>query len=967
MYQVRQTVLWLLLVLLAVGGTACTGERARIVVAITPESGTAPLDVQCAVSYSDNGAEMLSWFWDFGDGTSSSESNPVHTFTQAGIYTVNVAVSTAGGTELACATVVVMEGETVDVGEPEEPVAALSVSATGISIPIGEDTASLAVSNVGDDGSLLSFFLCADVPWLNADPMMGTCAAPDGTQSITLSVDTEQLALGENTATVFLYSNVGIEEIAITVCGWEPVHEFEVALTSLDGMRAYVFPEDDEHDTSRYLTPAAGVSCDTAQTTGSSLAALMCASAAAYLYEPATLSSIQAAFESSAAEFVEGCRCEGTPARAIQLWNVDAPVAPVFAEVYIDGTWHCVLPLLALFFPAADGEVAPAFSLGLNALRTSDSSAWSVWQAGASGQVPEDVAEMPGDWAAVLGSSPGDFARTCIAQASQHSILDGTRTTILPVSVTMGTETEVTIGAIDGSNADMYGAEKSGAAPYIGIRDSLGLAHMIAFADAVPGLYSVTYHFTNTSLLVVPGAAEAGACAIRTSSKAPGLWRVDLRVQKAGALLLIDLVRPAGDTTTESAGVDAITVRLEHTEADLGVARLNAYAAATTWTPDSSSVFTPVTTPDSSVTTFLGAGFTHGFVPQDYYAYSVYYHLNAEYDLDILDEALLAIFGTSSPSAPPESLCIGIMNYITQEMLIEAPDKANETYGHTGSYRLNRGYGNCYDRALVFQSLARRAGLPARITWVPGWDHVIAESFYSGAWHMFDPTFGFFFYTDAIYDGLGDIPCVQELRTESLDAFTLMRVTTNLWTGEYDGVEDIVPTASEFDSPNCLFANQGDTPVFYRETYMRSFPCNPPYFADKSFFTPIFLDFSLGDALMLGTHNSSIYDNIRALGPAIADNCINVLRFENAEPGLYAIHYVFLYDNDTHWVAPVPVRGVDVLSSDMVGTDAWRGTVWVSQPDAVLLLDQIHPGVDYYDDAYAVDAVYVERLADTAR
>ena len=40
----------------------------------------------------------MSWNWDFGDGYTSNEQNPVHTYTAAGTYNVKLSVSNADGT-----------------------------------------------------------------------------------------------------------------------------------------------------------------------------------------------------------------------------------------------------------------------------------------------------------------------------------------------------------------------------------------------------------------------------------------------------------------------------------------------------------------------------------------------------------------------------------------------------------------------------------------------------------------------------------------------------------------------------------------------------------------------------------------------------------------------------------------------------------------------------------------------------
>lgn len=60
----------------------------------TPITGRAPLTVQ----FTDlSGGLPTSWHWDFGDGTTSNDRNPTHTYTKPGIYTVALTVSNAYG------------------------------------------------------------------------------------------------------------------------------------------------------------------------------------------------------------------------------------------------------------------------------------------------------------------------------------------------------------------------------------------------------------------------------------------------------------------------------------------------------------------------------------------------------------------------------------------------------------------------------------------------------------------------------------------------------------------------------------------------------------------------------------------------------------------------------------------------------------------------------------------------------
>jgi PKD repeat protein len=61
-------------------------------------SGKAPLKVQ----FTDTSANSpTSWKWSFGDGTSSTSKNPIHTYSKTGKYTVSLTVTNAAGSNTA--------------------------------------------------------------------------------------------------------------------------------------------------------------------------------------------------------------------------------------------------------------------------------------------------------------------------------------------------------------------------------------------------------------------------------------------------------------------------------------------------------------------------------------------------------------------------------------------------------------------------------------------------------------------------------------------------------------------------------------------------------------------------------------------------------------------------------------------------------------------------------------------------
>ncbi|HYH10595.1 MAG TPA: PKD domain-containing protein [Thermoanaerobaculia bacterium] len=73
-------------------------------------------------NFVDQSTGATSWSWDFGDGSQSSERNPVHTYASAGSYTVVLTVSNTAGSSQASQVV------TVAAGTPPEAAFAFEVA-----------------------------------------------------------------------------------------------------------------------------------------------------------------------------------------------------------------------------------------------------------------------------------------------------------------------------------------------------------------------------------------------------------------------------------------------------------------------------------------------------------------------------------------------------------------------------------------------------------------------------------------------------------------------------------------------------------------------------------------------------------------------------------------------------------------------------------------------------------------------
>lgn len=120
-----------------------------------PRTGTAPLDVQFT-DESTGTFDIVSWAWDFGDGTTSEEQNPTHTYTDPGSYDVSLTVTDEIGlsdteTKSAYIHVVKKAAMVAKVAKPAKFVASyLRISPNQV-LPGQEVKISLNIANHGEE------------------------------------------------------------------------------------------------------------------------------------------------------------------------------------------------------------------------------------------------------------------------------------------------------------------------------------------------------------------------------------------------------------------------------------------------------------------------------------------------------------------------------------------------------------------------------------------------------------------------------------------------------------------------------------------------------------------------------------------------------------------------------------------------------------------------------------------------
>ena len=112
-----------------------------------PTGGKAPLEVSFSSERStDPERSIVSYQWDFGDETSSSKANPVHTFEENGVYAVTLTVTDSAGST-STDTLEILVGS-------EPPVAEILEPGDGAKFRIGETIDFRGKGTDPDDGDL---------------------------------------------------------------------------------------------------------------------------------------------------------------------------------------------------------------------------------------------------------------------------------------------------------------------------------------------------------------------------------------------------------------------------------------------------------------------------------------------------------------------------------------------------------------------------------------------------------------------------------------------------------------------------------------------------------------------------------------------------------------------------------------------------------------------------------------------
>ena len=256
-------------------------------------------------------------------------------------------------------------------------------------------------------------------------------------------------------------------------------------------------------------------------------------------------------------------------------------------------------------------------------------------------------------------------------------------------------------------------------------------------------------------------------------------------------------------------------------------------------------------------------------------------------DLSLLEDELRRILPNGIESVSPEDRSIAILKYVSNSLRLKS---------NTGpvTKMMKEGFTLCGGMAGTFVMLCRTAGIPARYgaaKYMPTFsEHFVAEAFYDGKWHLFDPTFGFFFYSRPEYDKQGDIISFHEFLANP-NRWTAFKIVSKPWKGEYDQDAQLFEVTPV--EPDYLKEKYGE-PVLevYKKEMAEAFPV--AFGRNDTVSYPVDADLSANEDLWFGERDES-YDDLILLTTKLATRY---------KAQFFGSHYVGEYANPGYhtWV-----------------------------------------------------------------
>jgi len=181
---------------LTVSAPQAPGVAPIAVLNASATGGVAPLPVQFdSTGSADPDGAISSVSWDFGDGTSSLEANPWHTYTAPGIYTARLTVTDSSGLST-------VDSAVITVTQPTNTAPIARLTGTGTAGPAPLTSTFDGTGSTDPDGAIVAWnWSFGDGTTASGAQVQHTFAAP-GTFSVTLTVTDDRGATSSAATTV---------------------------------------------------------------------------------------------------------------------------------------------------------------------------------------------------------------------------------------------------------------------------------------------------------------------------------------------------------------------------------------------------------------------------------------------------------------------------------------------------------------------------------------------------------------------------------------------------------------------------------------------------------------------------------------------------------------------------------------------------------------------------------------------
>ena len=180
-----------------------------------PKTGATPL----LVSFQDLSTGIpTSWSWTFGDGSISTDQNPTHTYSKAGIFSVKLKVSDSVGSYGLSRTgyITVSSGPVptptdtptpTPTPPPSNPVIVIDQSSSAVTQAVDTTASYSPFSVTNQGGAALTYTINEQASWLSISSGASGTVSPNGKSQVGVQVDTHGLSKGHSYWAVFTVAN----------------------------------------------------------------------------------------------------------------------------------------------------------------------------------------------------------------------------------------------------------------------------------------------------------------------------------------------------------------------------------------------------------------------------------------------------------------------------------------------------------------------------------------------------------------------------------------------------------------------------------------------------------------------------------------------------------------------------------------------------------------------------------------